>query len=419
MHHPAQASQETRRESLGDLGAAAFRAAVLAGSALMPVGVGLALAGSGDPSYLLHSYLVSYAFWLSISLGGLFFVAVQHVTRAGWSVTVRRLSEIVASNMTLLTVLFLPVFVPVVFGVGDLYEWTNPAAVAHDPLLEHKAPYLNVPFFGLRCVAYFLVWWALARFFLARSTEQDTTGDVEETLRMERASPVALILYAVTVTFAAFDLLMSLEPHWFSTIFGIYYFSGAVVGFLAVLILAAIGLQATGRLTDWITVEHYHDLGKLLFGFVFFWGYIAFSQYMLIWYANIPEETVWYLKRQEGPWMYVALALLFGHLLIPFLGLLPRVAKRRKVSLAFWAAWLLWFHWLDLYWIVMPEYWAHAHTDHAMAPSQAALCVAGDLCLWGGVGAAFLAGSIRVAGQRSLVPLRDPRLGEAAAFENV
>ena len=172
---------------------------------------------------------------------------------------------------------------------------------------------------------------------------------------MERVSYPALILFAVTITFAAFDWIMSLTPHWYSTIFGVYYFSGAVVGLLATVILILFGLQKVGHLTSTVTLDHYHELGKLLFAFVVFWGYIAFSQYMLIWYANIPEETVWYLPRQQSCWIAVSLILLFGHLLIPFFGLMSRSAKRRPAVLAFWAAWLLVVHWLDVHYLIMPH----------------------------------------------------------------
>ena len=285
-------------------------------------------------THFSYSYLVNYCFFLSISLGALFCVALDHATRAGWNVALRRLAEIMAANFPCLTVLFLPIIVPVLLGSHSLYAWNDPSAVAGDPLLRHKAPYLSAGFFGVRAVIYLAAWWLLGRFYLTRSLEQDRSGDPAITLRMERLSPMALLLCAVTVTFASFDWLMSLSPRWFSTIFGVYFYSGAVVGFFAAIILAAVVLQIFGRLRNLpspsgrgaggeggarneeapspdpaltltlsqresgpITVEHYHDLGKLLFAFVIFWGYIAFSQYLLIWYANIPEETGWFLVR--------------------------------------------------------------------------------------------------------------------------
>jgi hypothetical protein len=225
---------------------------------------------------------------------------------------------------------------------------------------------------------------------------------------MEAFSAPAIVLFAVTVTFASFDLLMSLDPHWFSTIYGVYYFSGAVVGGLAAIILLAMVLQSRGLLASSITADHYHELGKLLFGFVIFWGYIAFSQYMLIWYANIPEETLWYEARQTGPWIGVSLVLLFGHLLIPFFALMPRGVKRNRVALAGWAVWLLVMHWLDMYYLVMPQ------LTHNQLPFG--LIDVGCLI---GLGALYLAGTLWLAGDRSLVPLKDPRLKEALAYHNV
>jgi hypothetical protein len=186
-----------------------------------------------------------------------------------------------------------------------------------------------------------------------------------------------------------------------------------VVAFFAAIILFAMALQIFGRLKTSITIEHYHDLGKLLFAFVIFWGYIAFSQYLLIWYANIPEETNWYLIRQTGPWVWVSLALLFGNLLIPFCGLLSRHAKRHKWSLAFWSVWLLAMHWLDLYWLIMPSLSVRTGTHATTLPFGPV-----DVCLFLGIGGIYVAGIIHVAGKHPLLPLADPRLEESLAFEN-
>ena len=263
-------------------------------------------------------------------------------------------------------------------------------------------------FFGGRCVAYFVIWTLLSRFFWQRSVQQDRSGLAVLTLRMERLSPVGLLLLAGTITFAAFDFLMSLTPRWYSTIYGLYYFSGGMVGALAAIILLAIGLQAAGRLRSVVTVEHYHDLGKLLFAFVIFWGYMAFSQYMLIWYANLPEETEWYQPRNSGAWGVMSLVLLFGHLLIPFVGMMSRQIKRRKALLGFWAVWLLVVHWLDVYWLAMPAY------DPARVPLGLM-----DLACLAGVGCLFAAGVIWVGSAAALVPVKDPRLAESLAFENI
>ena len=353
------------------------------------------------------SYLVNYMFFLSISLGALFFVVLQHLVRAGWSVTVRRLAEILAANVMYFAILFLPIVVPLLLGFsGPYYKWLDPQT-AGDSELQAKSLYLNLPFFAARAVLYLLVWGLLAWFFLRQSTRQDESGDPGLTRRMEKAAPVAMILFGLTVTFASFDWLMSLEPAWSSTIFGLYYFAGSVVGALAALILFAIALQKGGAATRLITVEHYHELGKLLLGFIVFWGYMAFSQYMLIWYANIPEESVWYLARQTGPWKWITLGLLFGHLLIPFLLLLPREVKRRKILLGVLAVWMLVVHWIDLYWLVIPTF-APEHLPFGVTD---VCCIVALACL-------FLAGTIRTTRACNLIPLGDPRLGESLAFEN-
>ncbi len=404
MHTSNSSGERTTLEGLGG-GLLALPGAV--GLAALAFAAFLGWTAGDGLRHFFHAYLTSYAFFLSISLGALCFVAVQHVTRAGWSVAVRRLAEVLAGNMPMLAVLFLPILLPMLFGNHSLYPWTDPKVVAQSELIQHKEPYLNLPFFTARCVIYFTAWMGLAAFFLRRSLRQDESGEIGPTRAMERASGPALLLFGVTLTFAAFDLLMSLSPEWSSTIFGIYYFSGAILAAVAAVIVSAVALQAAGRVTESITVEHYHDLGKHLFGFTFFWGYVAFSQYMLIWYANIPEETVWYLARQTGPWAAVSLALLFGHLLIPFVALLPRWAKRNKPVLFFWSVWLLAFHWLDMYYLVMPN----------VSAERLPLGVI-DLLVLVGLGALYLAGLAGVAGRHSLVPVNDPRLGESLVFEN-
>ncbi len=375
----------------------------LCGVALGVVGLGAALAlavatGQGAGRFLA-GYLVAFCFGLTLSLGALFFVLLQHLTRAGWSVAVRRLAEGLASNLVLMAVLA----VPVVVGMHHLYHWSHADAVAADPILAAKSGWLNPTFFVARLAFYFAVWVALAVALHRSSTAQDASGDPGLTRRMERLSAPGMVLFAVTVNFAAFDLLMSLDPHWFSTMFGVYVFAGSVVSCCAALPILASWLQARGRLASSISVEHYHDLGKLLFAFVVFWAYIAFSQYMLIWYASLPEETGWYLERQSGGWQWLGLALVLGHFLLPFLALLPRYLKRRPRLLAAAGAWVLLMHWLDLMWLVGPE----------LSPSLRVGAV-DALCLLG-VGGLLLAGLGEGLRRHALLPERDPRLPESVA----
>lgn len=394
------------RRTLEDGQAGFFVPALWIGVALLGGGGAIAVLGENGPQRFLQSYLVAYAFALSLTLGALFFVLVNHLTRAGWSVTLRRLAENLAACMWVAALLF----IPIVLGLEHLYEWARADVVAHDAVLQKKAAYLNAGFFTIRWIAYFAVWVSLARFFHKLSGQQDETGDPELTLRMERVSAPGMLLFAVTITFASFDLLMSLDAHWFSTIFGVYYFSGSTVSFFALLALIVLFLQRAGFVRRSVTLEHIHDIGKLTFAFVVFWAYIAFSQYMLIWYGNLPEETGWYERRQEGEWKWASLALLFGHFIIPFLFLMSKHIKRRKSLLAAGAAWILLMHALDLYWLVMPQ----KHFDTAgRIPLHGfdVLCLAGfSLVLYGAAGQAMR--------RRSLIPERDPRLAEAMVFEN-
>jgi hypothetical protein len=280
---------------------------------------------------------------------------------------------------------------------------------------------LNPGFFGIRVVAYFAIWGLMAWFFLGNSLAQDRTGDPGLTSKMQNWSGPLMIIFAATLVFSSFDFEMSLAPLWFSTMFPVYIFSGAVLGAMATIILTALLLQRGGRITDEITVEHYHDLCKLMFAFVFFWSYIAFSQFMLIWYANLPEETVWYAWRvnplpgqQSGwsGWQWMSVILLFGHVVIPFLGLMARTVRRNKVYLFFASIYILVIHWLDHYWIVMPQALANAEftfTANGMLADVA--CAAGLIGL-------FLAIFFLISGNKPLVPVRDPRLAESLHYHN-
>ncbi|HVS01782.1 MAG TPA: quinol:cytochrome C oxidoreductase [Thermoanaerobaculia bacterium] len=381
----------------------AARLPLVAGGVGVAAAAGALLLGAGDRAQLLHSWLVAFLFFVSLALGGLFFVLLQHLTRAGWSVVVRRLAEHVAATMPL----FLLLLLPLAFGLHDLYHWSHAEAVAADPLLQHKQPWLNAPFFLTRAVAYLLLWSAMAWWLRRQSQRQDQMGAVVITRRLQRLSAPGMVLFGVTLTLASFDWIMSLDPHWYSTVFGVYFFSGSAVGIFALLIVLALALQRAGALRGVVTFEHFHDLGKLLFGFVVFWAYIAFSQFMLIWYANIPEETAFYAHRWHHGWQTLSIALAVGHFGLPFFLLLLRDVKRHRLGLWAAASWLLVMHWLDLYWLVMPA----LHEDpafHLLDP----LC----LLAVGGLFTATLAALLR---RPALVPIQDPRLAESMAFENV
>lgn len=402
MRLPRELFQDQR--ALERLAPASLRVAGGLGLLFMAASVAIAFLSPSGGRQFWNAYLTNFAYFLSITSGALFFVLLQHLTRASWSIVVRRFAEVIAANMGLLAVLLVPILV---FGMQSLYPWARPDVVAHDPVLLAKSAYLNVPFFVIRCAIYFAAWFLMSRWYLNRSTEQDTSGDPRLSVRMEKRSAPLMFVYAFTTTFAAFDLLMSLDPHWFSTIFGVYFFSGGVLGFFALLPMVTWITQRAGRMTHMITAEHYHDMGKLMFAFTVFWAYIAFSQYLLIWYANIPEETVWYLRRQENGWGWIGVLLLFGHFVVPFLGLISQFPKRRKNILVVAAFWLLAMHGIDLYWLVGPESGAGAIFPHPIY-----------FTLFLGMAGLSIAAAGRRLVTRSLVPEKDPRLEKSLAFEN-
>lgn len=370
----------------------------------------LLMSWQSDEGYerLSHAYLLSFCFYLSISLGALFFVILQHLSRARWSVVLRRQAEVLASVIPTLGIMFLVLVVPMLFGDASLYRWNDEAVRETDILVQGKAPYLNAPFFAVRFVGYFLCWILMARFFMRYSLIQDSASDAQPTALMQKWSGPSMLAFSLTVNFAAFDWLMSLDPHWFSTIFGIYFFAGCAVAVFATMAIMSTLLQKQGFIKRAITTEHYHDIGKFLFGFMFFWAYIAFSQFLLIWYANIPEETVWFKHRQEHGWQYISLVLIFGHFVIPFLGLMSRHVRRNRKALIFWSFYLLLMHWFDLYWLIIPSTSPHAVSIGLY-----------ELLTFVGVGAIWLAAVARRMEGTRLVPTGDPHLADSLAFHNV
>jgi len=351
-----------------------------------------------DRGHFFHSYLTAYAFWLTIGLGGLFFTMLHHLTNATWSIVLRRISENVMMTLPLLAILF----IPIIAGIGELYHWSHHDVIANSPVLQAKSSYLNTGFFIIRAVLYLGIWLFLARGLYRTSLAQDKEHTESQLPRLKKLSAPGMLLFAFTVTFAAFDWLMSLNAHWYSTAFGVYIFSGSLLSALAFITLVTIFLRERGYLSNLITLEHYHDLGKLLFAFTVFWGYIAFAQYFLIWYANIPEETIWYRVRWDN-YRFLSLLIVFGHFVIPFVALISRGAKRNLTVMKIMAIWLLLMHWADLYWVVMPN-----HPGHALQSvwiDIAAVLGIGGLALW------FFA---RRMTSTPLIPVNDPRL-EASA----
>jgi hypothetical protein len=359
-----------------------------------------------DPYNFYGSYLVNYMFWLSIAWGATFFVAIQHLASAGWSVTVRRLMENIMIALPLMIILFIPVAI----GVPTLYEWAQDGFFEslHTPGMEFKAIFFSPTFYIIRTVIYFAVWFILAFNLYRNSVAQDGAGNPEARGRLRWWSAPGLLVLMATVTMAAVDWMMSLDPHWYSTIFGVYVLSGGVLAFIALLILISLGLRKAGVLTKSIHREHYHDLGKWMFAFTMWWAYIAFSQYLLIWYADIPEETVFFHHRMEGSWVYLSALLLVGHFIIPFLVLISRAAKRNYIVLALAACWILLMHGMDLHWLILPS--VHPHNFHIQWL---------DVTTFWAVGSVFLLGFWYKLRSTDMIPTGDVRLTEALTHHNV
>lgn len=369
--------------------------------------VGVLAGGAGAATDLKRfgaAYLIGFLFSTTIGLGALFFVLIQHLTRAGWSVAPRRIMEWLSQGL----IASIALFIPLVLMSHDIWHhWMHDPM--SDPVLAKKVAYLNPSFFYARAAVFLVTWAGLAHWFYKLSREQDATGDRKLSSKLQAYSAPAVLAFALTSSFAGFDWVMTLDPHWYSTIFGVYIFAGALTSAWSVLSLIIVKLRNAGVGGDLLTVEHQHDVGKFLFGFVVFWAYIGFSQFMLIYYANIPEETVWYRHRWEHGWSTVSMVLFIGHFVAPFLILLSRTAKRTNSVLATGAILLLVMHFVDLYWLVMPNF----EFNHHFTPSW--IDIAGLLAPVG-ITAAWIAK--RVLGD-PIIPLKDPYVPEALKVENL
>ncbi len=348
------------------------------------------------------SWLFAFAFFFTIAVGALFWILVHHAVDADWSVVVRRQLENIAWLFPILVILFLPI----VFNATTLYKWMNLEAGV-DPLLDGKAAYLNQPFFWARAAFYF-IFFCTATFLLRRnSLRQDADGDARYTWSSRKMVFPMLPLFALSLSFGAVDWLMALDFHWFSTMWGVYIFAGSALSAICVLVLLVTALRSAGYLEGVVTLEHYHIMGKLMLAFTVFWAYIAFSQYMLIWYANIPEETIYFLQRNTGTWNTLNIILVIGHFFVPFIILLFQSTKRKPLLLSAVAAWILLMHMLDMYIVVMPVYHRVGFTPHWL-----------DLICLLAIGATLLAIFMKRLGDAPLWPIKDPRLANSLKLKN-
>jgi hypothetical protein len=393
---------------LGERAAGWFRNLLLvAGVASLAMIVGAVM----NPRQFFHSYLFGYVLALDVALGALFWVLIHHVADAGWSVGLRRIYENMSRAIIPLAVLFVPVLIGIF--TGKLHAWYG---FIHDPQPEEghlrhvwhiKHLYFSTPFFLARLALYFAVWIAYSVAMRNWSLRQDSIGGANLAKKMHWWAPSGVLLLALTSTFFAFDVLMSLQYTWFSTIFGVYFWVGGIRGSMATCVLIVLVLWRAGYLRKTITIEHLHDVAKLMFGFTIFWAYIAFAQYFLIWYGNMPEETQFYLLRRNGAWYPMSILLPILYFVVPFFLLLPRAHKRSVRWLAVASTWILLMHAYDLYWQVMPV--LHQDTIHLHWLDIAAPV---------GLFAVLLLSTVWGFQRLPLVPIRDARLNEAVGYEN-
>lgn len=327
--------------------------------AALAVGLTDHSADHAEMARFYSSYLLGLVIFLGIGVTGMFFSALQFLANVGWSALVRRIAEALASAVPFVLVASLPIIVNVFTDHSSIYHWAHsdvyqPNSPTYDQILVEKQAYLNPGFFAIRMVLYCLVWLGMYGFIVRNSYKQDEMpGDYTPTKKnWKRAAPF-ILGYALTMTFAAFDLIMSLDPHWFSTIFGIYFFAGSWVSTIALVTLIALALKNAGIIP--INNAHLHDLGKFMFAFNVFWAYIAFSQYFLIWYANLPEETLYFIHRKEHGWEFVFYALIFLHFVVPFALLLPQDNKKNPKILAFSAVLIIVMHAVDMAYNIVPN----------------------------------------------------------------
>ena len=354
------------------------------------------------PRQFAYSWLFGFAFFFTLCAGCFFWTVVHHAVDAEWSVVVRRQWE----NIALLFPVMAIFFIPVILLREHLFEWTTIPAGA-DHLLDSKRAYLNFGFFLVRAAIIFIFFSAAAFLFRRISTGQDKDGNPASTLTMRKLAFVSLPLFGLSLTFGAFDWLMSLNYVWFSTMWGVYIFAGAAGSSMSLTVLVITALRSAGYLKEVVTIEHYHIMGKWMLAFTVFWAYIGFSQYMLIWYANIPEETEYFILRNTESWNLLSLLLVAGRFFIPFALLLLRATKKRVKTLCMVAGWIIFMQLMDMYVVVMPE--LHRTGVH--------------LSIWDFVPVLAIGGTLvflflRIVGSASLFPVRDPRLIESLRLIN-
>lgn len=353
-----------------------------------------------SPVQFFRSYLFAFIFWIGFPLGGMAIVMMNHLTGGNWGLPIRRALEAASRTLPLMLVLFIPIF----FGMRLLYSWAQPAAVRADPVLQYKHFYMNDWFFIVRTIFYFAVWILFAYLLNRWSAQQDETGERRIATRLESFSGPGLVVYGLLITFGCVDWVMSLDSHWYSTIYGLLFM---VVQGLAAL---SFGVYVARRLSDYEPIASYvnpgrfQDLGNLLLTFVILWAYLAFSQFLIIWSGNVKTEIPWYLVRARGGWAALALFLIVFHFFVPFLLLLWRDVKRRMRTIAGVAVGLMFVTLVDVYWLVAPAFQPNHPSVHLL-----------DFCAPTAIGGIWIAGFCYELKRRPLLPIHDPDFAEAFA----
>lgn len=373
---------------------------------LQKVGFGLGLLGliglvagfATDHAQFYKSYLLGYIFVLGIPVGCLTLLMIHHLSGGRWSLVLRRTFEAASRTIPLMAVLF----VPVILGIHDLYEWSHADVVARDPLISHKAAYLNPTGFIVRAIGYFVVWSVMALLLSRWSVQQDTQEFPLD--KFNKISGPGVLIMGLTVTFASVDWVMSLDPHWFSTLFGLWFLMGMALTALAFCIVVASLLHNNANMAKALSADRFHDYGTLLYAFIMLWAYLSYSQFLIIWSANLPEEIPYYLRRFGNGWQGVTLLIVAGHFVLPWLLLLFRSTKRITKRLVAVASLMLVMRFLDVFWLIAPWVKQGAFGVHWMDVAA----VLGVLGLWVGAFCYFLKG-------RALLPVGDPYLPEALA----
>lgn len=377
--------------SISGLQKKAIVAAVI-GVALLVVG------GLSNADQFYRSYLLGYIYWVIISVGMFALYSLHNVVSGAWGFTIRRFLESGVRTLPLMLVLF----VPIILGMHSLYEWTHADAVAKDHILQQKAPYLNETFFIVRLVFYFALWSGLGFYLMKLNRQIEENRDPKNLGKVQKLSGVTLLLIILTGTFAAVDWMMSLEPHWFSTIYGILFIAGGALSALAVTIGLLVRFRGNRPISDFIVPRIFHDLGTLMFALTMFWAYISFSQFIIIWSGNVAEETPWYAVRMANEWGTIGWGLVFLHFALPWVILLSKKAKRNPQILRAVAIWMLTMRFMDLYWLIAP---AHLRAEFGFHW----LDLAAPLAI-GGIWVAYYCQQLK---GKTLMTVWDPRLEDA------